>query len=104
MTRSLVQPVLQLSRRQARAIIKVGHIGPSIMPLVPCLDSHQKTPSSREEGNEPWPIDRRDAQLEPDRVRTDHDVIDAGPERDADMVVIATAITSKVDAVARSRR
>jgi len=35
--RSLVRPVLQLPRRQAKAIIKVGHVGPSIMLLVLCL-------------------------------------------------------------------
>ena len=86
MTRSLVRPVLQLPRRQARAVIKVGHVGPSIMPLVPCLWQSPEDPivagkSSRDEEDEPWPVDRRDAQLEPDRVRTDHDVIDAGPER-----------------------
>jgi hypothetical protein len=60
--------------------------------------------SNRDEEDEPWPVGRRDAQLEPDRARTDHNVIDAGPERVADMVVTATATASKVDAVAQSRR
>jgi hypothetical protein len=51
-----------------------------------------------------WPVGCRDAQLEPDRARTDHDVIDTGPERDTDVVVTATATASKLDVVAQSRR
>lgn len=99
MIQSPVRPVFQGPERQISAIIKVGDVAPSIVPLVHISNSPPEDPtvvreSKRADEGDPSPVSRRDAQLAPDLARMEHDVVDAN--------VAATA--SGVDGVAQSRR
>jgi hypothetical protein len=101
MVRSLARPVLQVPERHIRAIIKVGDVAPSIVPLVHISNSPPEYPtvareSKRADEGDPSPVGRCEAQLAPDLARMEHDVVDTN------VAVAATA--SDVDGVAQSRR
>ena len=101
MMRSSVRPVFQASERQIRAIIKVGHVRFSIVPLVHVSNCTPDDPtvtrkSKRGDEGDPLPVGRRDVQLGPDLARMERDDV-----VDEDVAVTVTA--SDVDGVAQSR-